>query len=107
MEPSVDPVEPDRRAAAVNDLLRQIGLTPPGQTRWWNRVAHDELGGRTATQAWLAGDIDDVKTLIEEWYAASERGAHAACSDPPRVDHIRGQLARLEKRTANRRLPTA
>lgn len=104
MAPSVDPVEADRRAAAVNDLLRQIGLTPPEQTRWWNQVAHDELSGRTATQAWLAGDIDDVKALIEEWYAASERAARAACSDPARVDHLREQLARLEKRTANRRL---
>jgi hypothetical protein len=41
------------------------------------------------------------------WYEASARAARAACSDPARVDHLRDQLARLEKRTATRRLPTA
>ena len=64
MAPDLDPLENGRRAAAVSHLLGQIGLTTPEQTRWWNHVAHHELGGRTATQAWLAGDIDDVKALL-------------------------------------------
>lgn len=105
MGSDADATEASRRAAAVNHLLGQIGLTASEQTRWWNHVAHDELGGRTATQAWLAGDLDDVKALIDEWYTASERAAGAACSDPARVDQLRAQLARLEERTANRRLP--
>jgi len=28
-------------------------------------VGHQELGGRTATGAWLAGDTDEVRLLIE------------------------------------------
>lgn len=107
MGPDVDPLEGGRRAAAVNHLLGRIGLTAPEQTQWWNHVAHDELGGRTATQAWLAGDVDAVTALVDKWYAASECAAREASSDSARLDHLRAELARLEERTAHRRLPTA
>lgn len=105
MSSDADPTEAGRRAAAVNHLLGQIGLTASEQTGWWNFVAHDELGGRTATQAWLAGDTDGVRALVDRWYAASERAAREARSDPKRIAELRAQLASLEARTANRRLP--
>src|SRR5438045_3588375 len=106
MGSDADATESGRRAAALNHLLGQIGLTAPEQTRWWNHVSHEELGGRTATQAWLAGDIDAVTALVEEWYAASDRAAREAGSNSDRLDHLRGQLSRLDERTAHRRLPT-
>lgn len=82
----------------MNHLLGQIGLTEPEQTRWWNQVAHDELGGRAATQAWLAGDIDGVTALVDRRYEASERVAREVGSDSRRLDLLRAQLASLEER---------
>lgn len=106
MRSDADPIESGRRAAAVNHLLGQIGLTSSEQTRWWNHISHEELGVRTATQAWLAGDIDGVTALVDSWYIASERAAREAGADATRLDHLRTQLSRLEARTAQRRLPT-
>lgn len=76
-----DPRELNRRAAAVNEILGRIGLTSRDTTDWWNFSAYEELGGRTATQAWLAGDHHAVERLVLSWYERSETAAQRARGD--------------------------
>jgi hypothetical protein len=100
-EPDVDSassVESNRQAAALNHLLGEIGLSSNEQTTWWNLVAQPELGNRTATQAWLAGDSDNVRALVERWYAASQLAADAASNSPEFLQLLRERLAELDKR---------
>jgi hypothetical protein len=87
-----------RRAAALNHLLGQIGLSKDEQTEWWNLVVHADLGGRTATQAWLAGDIQGVTSLVERWYAASTDAAARAATIPAFVAQMRQRLVTLNER---------
>lgn len=74
--------ELNRRAAAINDLLRSIGESDGSATEWWNHRAYEELGGRTPTQAWLRGDHEAVQRLVASWYAATERSAERYRNDP-------------------------
>lgn len=90
--------EERRQAAALNHLLGEIGLSEGEQSQWWNLVAYAELGGRTATQAWLAGDTDAVTALIEGWYAASAEAAGRAASDPALLALLRQKLADVDER---------
>jgi hypothetical protein len=76
-----DPRELNRRAAAVSEILGRIGLSSRDTTDWWNLSAHEELGGRTATQAWLAGDRLAVERLVLSWYERSESAAQRARGD--------------------------
>jgi len=90
--------ESQRQAAALNHLLGEIGLATPEQTRWWNFVTYPELGDRTPTQAWLAGDIENVTALVKSWYNASEEGARRAAADPEFLAMLRRRLSELEER---------
>jgi hypothetical protein len=89
-----------RQAAALNHLLGQIGLSKDERSQWWNLVTHHELGGRTATQAWLAGDAEAVTALVERWYAASADAAERAARDPEFLTVLRQKLADLNERTS-------
>jgi hypothetical protein len=101
-ESGMSPEEAQRQAAAINHLLGEIGLTHEEQTTWWNLVAHHELGGRTATAAWLAGDTDGVRTLVEAWYAASTAAGRRAASNPEVLALLRRQLSELDDRAAHK-----
>jgi hypothetical protein len=87
--------EINRRAAAVNELLRQIGLSNGADTEWWNCRAYDELGGLTPTQAWLMGDHEAVEKLIADWYAVSELSAERFRNDPDFMDSLRQKSAAI------------
>lgn len=89
-----------RQAAALNHLLGQIGLSKDERTQWWNLVAHSELGGRTATQAWLAGDAEAVTALVEQWYAASADAAGRAGRDPEFLALLRRKLTDVDERVS-------
>lgn len=89
-----------RQAAAFNHLLGEIGLSNNERTQWWNFVAHDELGGRTATQAWLAGDTDAVIALVERWYRASTDAADRAAHDPNFLALLQRKLTESIERTS-------
>jgi hypothetical protein len=78
----VTPMEANRRAAAVNVLLRQIAHPSGVLTEWWNRTRYEQLGDRTPTQAWLAGDHEAVEQLVADWYTASEAAADRRRNDP-------------------------
>jgi hypothetical protein len=97
-ENTSSPEDRHRQAAALNHLLGEIGLSKGEQSQWWNLVAHAELGGRTATQAWLAGDAESVTAIVEQWYAASTEAAGRASHDPEFLAHLRQKLADLDKR---------
>lgn len=89
-------MEANRRAAAVNELLGRIGLSTGNATEWWNFTAYPELGGRTPTQAWLAGDHDAVEKLVWNWFEHSRVAAERADQDPEataRVERRRRELA--------------
>ena len=77
-----DPVELGRRAAAVNEILSKIEQSSGEQSEWWNRFAYEELGNRTPTQAWLAGDHEAVERLVLNWYERSEAAADRVRNDP-------------------------
>jgi hypothetical protein len=65
--------EAERRAAAISDLLNRIELSDGNATEWWNHRTYPQLGGRTPTEAWQAGDHQGVRELIDHWYAETER----------------------------------
>jgi hypothetical protein len=72
--------EAGREAARIDHALSRAGFTDADATQWWNHAAHPQLGGRTATQAWLAGDYDAVKAIVEQ--LVSERFADALKNQP-------------------------
>jgi hypothetical protein len=62
----LSPDEIGREAARINHALSKAGFTDADATQWWNQVVHPQLGSRTATQAWLAGDYTAVKGVVEQ-----------------------------------------
>jgi hypothetical protein len=74
--------ESQRKAAAINCLLGQIGLSNGKETEWWNHRSYPELGDRTPTQAWLAGDEEGVRDLVDKWYADSQSAIDEHRRDP-------------------------
>lgn len=98
-----DPQESRRKAAATDELIGLIGLARGGRAHWWNLVAYRELGDRTPTQAWLAGDEGAVRELVERWYRASVRARDRVLADPDAVSALRARIEDLDRR----RRPTA
>jgi|SRR5580658_10465352 len=93
--------ESQRTAAAINYLLGQIGLSNGKETEWWNHQTYPELGGRTPTQAWLAGDEEAVRNLVDVWYQATQSAMDEHRRDPAfmadlrrKVDARRARLTR-------------
>ena len=72
--------EAHREALCLTALLEKAGHRDGDGTQWWNHLAHEELGGRTATRAWLDGDHDLVRALIERF--VSRRAAEALARNP-------------------------
>jgi hypothetical protein len=84
-----------RVAAGINEILKALGRRPEDIDGWWNSTPFSELGNRTPTQAWLAGDYEAVRDLIESLQARSLAGAHRAMADPAMKMALRKQLAKL------------
>ena len=98
-----DPQESQRKAAAIDQLLGEIGLAADDRTHWWNLVAYRELGDRTPTQAWLAGDEGAVRELVERWYRASAEARDRVVADPGALSALRSRLEELDRRLRSRR----
>jgi hypothetical protein len=81
--------ESQRKAAAVNYLLGQIGLSDGKTTEWWNHQSYPELGDRTPTQAWLNGDEEGVRRLVDKWYADSRSAIDQHRKDPEFMNALR------------------
>ncbi len=71
-------------------------MTSAKQTKWWNSVSYEELGGRTPTQAWLAGYEDSVRGLVEQWYEASRAAAARLIGDDEYLLRLRRKLKELD-----------
>ncbi len=91
-----------RQAAALNHLLGEIGLATDEQAAWWNFSVHEDLGGQTPTQAWLAGDADAVRAVVEKWYAATIDAQRRTAADPEMMAMLRRRLAELDERYPGR-----
>lgn len=87
--------ESQRKAAAINFLLGQIGLSNGTETVWWNHRSYPELGDQTPTQAWLAGNEEGVRKLVESWYAESQAAVDQHRSDPDFIATIRQKIDTL------------
>ena len=90
--------ESQRKAAAINYLLGQIGLSNGEESEWWNHRSYSELGDRTPTQAWLAGDEEDVRKLIDHWYEESQEAVDRHLGDPEFMMAIRHKMQTLHAR---------
>jgi hypothetical protein len=85
-----------RQEAALSYLLGEIGLDSGEQTQWWNLVGHKELGGRTATEAWLAGDAQAVRALVESWYSSTQAAGQRALGNDELLARLRHKLMQLD-----------
>jgi hypothetical protein len=89
---------------ALNVLLDQIAHSEGKETEWWNFQTFDELGRRTPTQAWLAGDEKAVEQLVRGWYLETKRNLDAMRRDPRVMQMIRDKIAALDAKSG---LPSA
>ncbi len=96
------PENGDRRAA-IDDLLDRIAASTGGADEWWNRSAYEELGGRTPTEAWLAGDRDGVVRVILEWYQKTEESAERIRNDPTTLQMIEDRRRSIAEEADHRR----
>jgi hypothetical protein len=94
--------ESQHRAAALNVLLGQIGLSEGKETEWWNFRVYDELGGRTPTQAWLGGDKKAVERLVRGWHSETQRGLEERRHDPEFMRMLRDKLLALRSKSGLR-----
>jgi hypothetical protein len=92
--------ESQRKAAAINYLLGQIGLSNGRTTEWWNHRSYPELSGRTPTQAWLDGDEEGVRKLVDKWYADSQSAIDQHRKDPEFMAMLRRKTETLRARLA-------
>ena len=96
-------VEQVRRQTAIDDLLNRIA-TPSGESdEWWNASAHEVLGGRTPTEAWLAGDHDGVLRVIAGWYQQSDERAEQIRNDPAMLEMIEDRRRSVAEKADHRR----
>lgn len=90
--------EAHRQAAAFHHLLGEIGLAKPGEYHWFNARSHPELGGKTTTDAWLAGDYEGVKALVRSWYEATRKAQRRIANDPEMIAFLRAREAEVDER---------
>ncbi len=67
----MSPVEAHSEAERLDYLLAKVGYEEGLGTQWWSTVQHAELDGRTALEAWQAGEHEMVRHLIDAF--VSER----------------------------------
>ena len=97
MATAPDPAyESQRRAVAINDLLEQIGVSKGQESEWWNHRTYAELGNMTPTQAWLSGNQEGVRRLVDQWYRDTERALAERRRDPDFVAMLRRKIDALK-----------
>lgn len=53
-------------AGKIMEALRRAGFPEPLIMRWWNEARYEQLGGRTALQAWQRHEYEQVKRVVEQ-----------------------------------------
>ncbi|MGH9243065.1 MAG: hypothetical protein ACRD29_01860 [Acidimicrobiales bacterium] len=86
---------PPEEAVRLNELLLAAGFTDEAVTLWWNQLAHVELDGRTAHQAWVAGEHERVSDLVKAKvaYGTAEREWVARLRAEAVAGGLKGRLA--------------
>ena len=93
--PSLTPEEAQQVEAGINQTLESMGRRPEPVTGWWYSVQFPELGGTTIVEAWLHGDHDGVRHLVESLHARSRASAERVAQDPSFMEFLRDRMARL------------
>lgn len=96
-------IEQARRQAAISELVDRIATSSGDSDEWWNASTHEELGGRTPTEAWLAGDHDGVMRVIARWYQQSDERAEQIRNDPAMLEMIEDRRRSVAEKADHRR----
>jgi hypothetical protein len=95
LEQRAKAVAPLGHDVTLNAVTKGIGRQPEDVSGWWNTTPFPELGGETPTQAWLSGDHDGVRRLVEQLNARSVERTRQIEQDPTMMAFLREQLAKL------------
>jgi hypothetical protein len=87
-------MEAGRREIATATLIREIAEGSPG--KWYSSMRFAELGDRTPTETWRAGDHRAVRDLIDKQYADSEATGRRMRSNPAIAELIEKRIAELQ-----------
>jgi hypothetical protein len=68
---------------------------------WFNMSTYPELGNRTATEAWRAGDHEAVERLIDRLYADAESRVERRRADPKFMEMLNSRRQALIARRAD------
>jgi hypothetical protein len=93
--------EVQRKSAAINHLLGRIGLSEGKATEWWNHQSYPELGDRTPTEAWLAGDEIGVRKLVDRWYDDTQSAIDEHRRDPEFMAMLRRKAEALRTKLSH------
>ena len=89
--------------SAVDELVNRIATSSGDSDEWWNASTHEELGGRTPTEAWLAGDHDGVMRVVAGWYQQSDERAEQIRNDPAMFEMIKDRRRSIAEKADHRR----
>jgi hypothetical protein len=90
-----DPYRDLARAQLVEQIENGSALD------WFNMSTFPELGNRTATEAWQAGDHEAVERLIDRWYADAESRVERRRADPKFMEMLDRRREALIARRAD------
>lgn len=93
--PSLTPEEARQVETGINQMLESMGRRPEPVAGWWCSVQFPELGGTTIAEAWLHGDHDGVRHLLELLHARSRASAERVAQDPAFMEFLHDSMARL------------
>ncbi len=93
--PSLAPEDAQKVEAGVNQMLEDMGYRAEPITGWWSTTRFPELGDITIVEAWLQGDYDGVRRLVELLHARSQAVAERIARDPAFMEFLRDRMARL------------
>ena len=96
-------IEQARRQAAIDELVDRIATSSGDSDEWWNAKTHEELAGRTPTEAWLAGDHDGVMRVIAGWYQQTDERTEQIRNDPAMLEMIEDCRRSVAEKADHRR----
>jgi hypothetical protein len=93
--PVLTPEQAREVETGINQMFEEMGHRPEPITGWRSSVQFPELGDITIVEAWLHGDHDGVRRVIELLHARSQASAERIARDPEFMAFLRDRMARL------------